>query len=130
MNLNKIAGRSGRYQQTGEVAYLNSSGLGYSPYYRCIVFTSRQNKKLNLNLNMDYDFDDFDDYYSETAYPLRRYIWDKKQIQSVLDEMNTSSEIMMKLDDQEFTVTELLEKLSQSNYPCYQFYSWIKYSIT
>ena len=35
--------------------------------------------------------------------------------------MNTSSEIMMKLDDQEFTVTELLEKLSQSNYPCYQF---------
>lgn len=41
----QIAGRSGRYQQTGEVAYLNSSGLGYSPYYRCIVFTSRQNKK-------------------------------------------------------------------------------------
>lgn len=117
----QIAGRSGRYQQTGEVAYLNSSGLGYSPYYRCIVFTSKQNKKLNLNLNMDYDFDDFDDYYSETAYPLRRYIWDKKQIQSVLDEMNTSSEIMMELDNQEFTVTELLEKLSQSNYPCHQF---------
>lgn len=117
----QIAGRSGRYQQTGEVAYLNSSGLGYSPYYRCIVFTSRQNKKLNLNLNMDYDFDDFDDYYSETAYPLRRYIWDKKQIQSVLDEMNTSSEIMMELDNQEFTVTELLEKLSQSNYLCHQF---------
>lgn len=117
----QIAGRSGRYQQTGEVAYLNSSGLGYSPYYRCIVFTSRQNKKLNLNLNMDYDFDDFDDYYSETAYPLKRYIWDKKQIQSVLDEMNTSSEIMMELDNQEFTVTELLQKLSQSNYPCHQF---------
>lgn len=114
----QIAGRSGRYQQTGEVAYLNSSGLGYSPYYRCIVFTSRQNKKLNLNLNMDYDFDD---YYSETAYPLRRYIWDKKQIQSVLDEMNTSSEIMMELDNQEFTVTELLEKLSQSNYPYHPF---------
>lgn len=119
----QIAGRSGRYQQTGEVAYLNANGLGYSPYYRCIVFKSKQNKPLNLNFDMDYDFDDFDDIYipSEAAYPLKRYIWDKKQIQSVLDEMNTSSEIMMELDNQEFTITELLEKLSQSNYPCHQF---------
>ena len=115
----QIAGRSGRYQQTGEVAYLNANGLGYSPYYRCIVFNGKQQKKLNI----DYDFDDFWGIYSfsETTYPLKRYIWDKKQIQSVLDEMNTSSEIMMELDNQEFTVTELLEKLSQSNYPCHQF---------
>ena len=119
----QIAGRSGRYQQTGAVAYLNANELGYSPYYRCIVFKSKQNKALNLNFDIDYDFDDFDDIYipSEAAYPLKRYIWDKKQIQSVLDEMNTSSEIMMELDNQEFTVTELLEKLSQSNYPCHQF---------
>ena len=115
----QIAGRSGRYQQTGEVAYLNANGLGYSPYYRCIVFNGKQQKKLNI----DYDFDDFWGIYSfsETTYPLKRYIWDKKQIQSVLDEMNTSSEIMMELDNQEFTVTELLEKLSQSNYPCHPF---------
>lgn len=117
----QIAGRSGRYQQTGEVAYLNASGLGYSPYYRCIVFTSKQRKKLNLNFNMDYDFDDFDDIYSDTAYPLKRYIWDKTQIQSVLDEMNTSSEIMIELSNQEFIAAELLKKLSQSNYQCYQF---------
>ena len=115
----QIAGRSGRYQQIGEVAYLNANGLGYSPYYRCIVFNGKQQKKLNI----DYDFDDFWGIYSfsETTYPLKRYIWDKKQIQSVLDEMNTSSEIMMELDNQEFTVTELLEKLSQSNYPCHPF---------
>ena len=115
----QIAGRSGRYQQTGEVAYLNANGLGYSPYYRCIVFNGQQQKKLNI----DYDFDDFWGIYSfsETTYPLKRYIWDKKQIQSVLDEMNTSSEIMMELDNQEFTVPELLEKLSQSNYPCHPF---------
>ena len=116
----QIAGRSGRYQQKGAVAYLNANELGYSPYYRCIVFKSKQNKPLNLNFDIDYDFDDI--YIpSEAAYPLKRYIWDKKQIQSVLDEMNTSSEIMMELDNQEFTVTELLEKLSQSNYLCHQF---------
>ena len=115
----QIAGRSGRYQQTGEVAYLNASGLGYSPYYRCIVFNGKQQKKLDI----DYDFDDFWGIYSfsETTYPLKRYIWDKKQIQSVIDEMNISSEIMMELDNQELTVTELLGKLSQSNYPCHPF---------
>ena len=116
----QIAGRSGRYQQTGEVAYLNANELGYSPYYRCIVFKPQQNQKLNLNFNMDYDFEDFDDIYipSEAAYPLKRYIWDKKEIQSAIDEMNTSSEIMMELDNQEFTVPELLEKLLTSNYSC------------
>ena len=112
----QIAGRSGRYQQTGEVAYLNASGLGYSPYYKRIVFNGKQQKKINI----DDDFDDFWGIYSfsQTAYPLKRYIWDKKEIQSVIDEMNTSSEIMMELDNQEFTVPELLKKLFKSNYSC------------
>lgn len=120
----QIAGRSGRYQQTGEVAYMNANGVSYSPYYRCIVFKPQKNKKLNIDFNdIDYDFDDFWGIYSfsETTYPLKRYIWDKKQIQSVLDEMNMSSEIMMELDNQEFTVTELMDKLSQSNCPCHSF---------
>mgnify|MGYP000949499917 CR=1 FL=1 len=117
----QIAGRSGRYQQTGAVAYMNANSVGYSPYYRCIVFKSQPNQKLNFNI--DYDFEDFDDIYipSEVAYPLKRHIWDEKQIQSVLDEMNTSSEIMMKLDNQEFTFSELMVKLSESNYPCHPF---------
>ena len=64
----QIAGRSGRYQQTGAVAYMNANSVGYSPYYRCIVFKSQPNQKLNFNI--DYDFDDI--YIpSEVAYPLK-----------------------------------------------------------
>lgn len=119
----QIAGRSGRYQQTGEVAYMNASGLEYSPYYRCIVFHQKKKKAPVI----DYDDEIFDDFYdnmfgfSEKTYPIKRYIMSQTQIQSMIDEMNSESEIMMQLDNQEFTTVELMEKLSQSNYPCYSF---------
>ena len=118
----QIAGRSGRYQQNGEVAYMNASGLEYSPYYRCIVF--HQKKKKAPVIDYDEIFDDFYDNmfgFSEKTYPIKRYIMSQTQIQSMIDEMNSESEIMMQLDNQEFTTVELMEKLSQSNYPCYSF---------